>query len=127
MAQQMCDWPSTGGVSLHLRQHTRPARRAQIDLQNRRVALPVVCSEAKKAAKHVRLESRAQACFAEHLHTQRSTNNGEAAAHILQQAATSKNVPPYLTLGAALCLEQNWGSNTGVVAYPENDRTQRSG
>ncbi|KAL3155608.1 hypothetical protein ABBQ38_010862 [Trebouxia sp. C0009 RCD-2024] len=113
---QTCDWRSTGGVSLHLRQHTLPARRVQIQLQNRRVALPIICSESTKAAKQIKSESRAQASFAEHLHTQRSTNMGEVAAHILQQAATSKNIPPYLTLGAALCLEQNRGSNTDNLA-----------
>ena len=87
----------------------------QINRLDRRTKLLATCSTPTEAAKLVTSESRAQAVFAEHLKMQGSTDATAAATCLLQQAAISRNVPAYVTLGAALHIEQQCHSKTGVT------------
>lgn len=107
--------PSTANISLHHKQHKLRAMNVQLNRLDRRTQLLATCSAPTKAAKVVTSESRAQAVFAEHLKMQGSTDATEEATCLLQQAALSKNVPPYVILGAALHIEQQCHSLTGVI------------
>ena len=74
----------------------------------------VVCSASAKAAKHIKVEARAQATFANYISSSQNKSASAAATELLQQAATSQKVQPYLALGAALWIEQRSACNTGA-------------
>lgn len=74
----------------------------------------VVCSESAKAAKQIKVEAKAQATFADYISSSRNHSASAAATELLQQAATSQKVQPYLALGAALWVEQNSACKTGA-------------
>ena len=74
----------------------------------------VVCSESAKAAKQIKVEAKAQASFAKYISSSRNKLASAAATELLQQAATSQKVQPYLALGAALWVEQHSACKTGA-------------
>lgn len=107
--------PSTAKISLHRDLHKLRVANVRTYRLDRKIDLLATCYQSAKAARLATAESRAQAVFAEHLKMQGSTNTSQAAICLLQKAAVSKNVPPYTTLGAALHVEQQCHSNTGVI------------
>lgn len=74
----------------------------------------VVCSESAKAAKQIKVEAKAQASFAKYISSSRNNLASAAATELLQQAAASQKVQPYLALGAALWVEQHSACETGA-------------
>ena len=101
--------PPSAQSSLHSVQHFR--LRIQ---QARSGVCKVVCSESAKAAKQIKVETKAYAIFAHHVSSSQNKAASAAATELLQQAATSQKVQPYLALGAALWVEQHSDSNTGA-------------
>lgn len=99
---------------MQLGPHRLRASNLQAHRPDHKFKLSRVRSEPTNAATEVTSESRAQAAFAEHLKIQGSTNIVEAATRLLKQAAASRDVAPYLALGAALLVEQQCHSDTGV-------------
>lgn len=114
MLLRCCHLPSTVEIDLHRKRNKLRAIRVQNHRLDRKLVALATCSQPKKAAKMVTSELRAQAVFTEHLKLQGSSNISEAATSLLRQAAISRNVPPYVALGAALHLEQQEHGNTGV-------------
>jgi len=101
--------PPSAQSSLQSVQHFR------LRIQQARIGVcKVVCSESAKAAKQIKVEAKAQATFANYVSSSRNKLAGAAATELLQQAATSQKVQPYLALGAALWVEQHSASNTGA-------------
>ena len=113
MSLPCCHLPSIAKISLHRNQHKLRVTNVRTDRLDRKTELLVTASQS--AAQVAKAESRAQAVFAEHLKTQGSTSTTEGATGLLRQAAVSRNVPPYKTLGAALHVEQQCHRNTGVI------------
>ena len=72
------------------------------------------CAQSTQAAKQIKVESQAQATFTRHLSLCDSQSAMDVATKLLQQAAESKKVKPYLALGAALHVEQNSASKKGA-------------
>ncbi len=101
--------PHSAQSSLHSVQHFRlriqPARSG---------VCKVVCSESAKAAKQIKVETKAYAKFAYYVSSSQNKSASAAATELLQQAATSQKVQPYLALGAALWVEQHSDRNTGA-------------
>ena len=77
---------------------------------------PAALSHSTNAANLGKTEVQATRDFRKHLMTQDTSAAQEVAIILLQQAALSKDVPPYLTLGAALCIEQQADVMSGSVA-----------
>ena len=102
------------GISLQFGSHKLRAKQLQ-DHRPDQIKLPRLRFEPRNAATEVTSESRAQAAFAVHLDLQGSTNTIEVATRLLKQAAASRDVAPYLALGAALIVEQQCDSHTGVL------------
>lgn len=80
---------------------------------------PAICSQSAKSAKEIKSESRAREAFSQHLNENSSITAPEAATGLIEKAAVSRDVPPYLLLGAALCIEQQSPETTGVAALLE--------
>jgi hypothetical protein len=109
----ICQYPKrslpSAQSSLQSTQHSR------LRIQHARSGFcGVICSESAKAAKQIKVESKAQATFANYISSSRTKLASAAAIELLQQAAISQKVHPYLALGAALWVEQHSACKTGA-------------
>lgn len=71
-----------------------------------------VHAQATIPEKHAKVETRARVAFANK--QKASGKSANVAADLLQQAARTKKVDPWLTLGAALHIEEQASSQTGA-------------
>ena len=78
---------------------------------------PVRCVSAHstKSTEQIKVETQARDLFSEHLKSSNGSSPSSTATGILQQAAQTKKVDPYLTLGAALSIEDQAPEDTGVL------------
>ena len=107
---QACQHP--GGQGTHFQQHfcqcTAVSRRSDKSLRVHRPAH----AQATISEKQAKVETRARDAFANQ--QKAPSKSAHVAADLLRQAARTKKVDPWLTLGAALHIEEQASSQTGA-------------